>query len=107
MAINTYLIPMIKLGVVIFAAGCLFYLFYYILKMIGLFKIFKRKKKIPDEVYEFIINKINEKGEKEGWIEITEHFSKFPKKQQELWVQAYLEVKQELKGGENANTRKT
>lgn len=99
MSISSTLVPIIGGAFIIVLGIVLFYFLYSLLRMVGFFNLFRRKIKIPDEVYSFVIQKINE--EEQPFIRIAEHFSKFPKKQQDLYVQAYLEVmeEQKMKGG--------
>ncbi len=98
MPILDYAVPVIGGAFILGFVCVLFALIYRLLKMVGVFKLFKRKIKISDEIYEFVIEQINEDKVK-AFQNISEHFSNMPRKQQQLYVQAYLEVKDELKGG--------
>lgn len=62
----------------------------YLMKMFGLTRLFKRKPKIPEEVYEQVALWIQEGF---TFTQIAEKISKFNKKTQEKYINAYLEVK--------------
>lgn len=72
--------------------GWIIYLFYWVLKQFGLFK-----KKPKQEIYQEIINKIDE-GKSFNDILPTN----INKKQQEQYINAYLDIKEaekEIEGG--------
>lgn len=89
------ILPVVK-GVVFFGVlAIIFYGFYRLLKLIGFFRIFKRKVKVSQEVYVDVADQI-EQGAR--FRDIAEYFSKFPKRIQNQYIQAYYEIKS-LKGG--------
>ena len=78
--------------------GGLFFLFIafvlgligWLLKKVGLFKLFKRRTKVPEKIYIEVAQHLLESG---SFDTLAEKFSKFDKKIQDLYIKAYLEIK--------------
>ena len=90
--IGEFIIPIISGSLIIFLFSIIGYGFYWILNKIGFFKLFKRKPKISDDIYEFIIERIS-KGEKLS--DIVQYATKFPLRTQEKYINAYFELMKE------------
>ena len=92
--VTDILIPIIKGAFGIFFVLWMIFFFYLILKFTGMLKlikdIFKRDKKISDEIYEYVAVAISEG---ETLSDVAQYSSKFSKKTQNQYIDAYLEVK--------------
>lgn len=84
----------IIMGVVIlFLVFWIFWVIWWVIKNLGMLKMFKRKPKIDEYAYMKVLEMLEEG---KNWTAIAEHFSKYPFKEQQKYINAYFEIKGEL-----------
>ena len=91
MAATESIIDILTGAVVLFIVFWLLYVFYWILKTVGIIKMFK--KKVPDEVYEDLVSQ-KKQGKK-----LEDIIKDKSKKKQEMYIRAFIDI-QKLEGGE-------
>ena len=88
-SLTQILIPIFK-GVIFFIfVGFVLYGLFSLLKLIGIFKLFSGKRKIPDYVYVEISNHI---ADGKSYDDLLQYLTRFPKWKQEQYIYAYDEM---------------
>jgi len=90
MTLTDVILPVVSGVVFVVVLLVILYGAYFILKLLGITKLFKKKPKISDEVYIEVIKKIRNN---ETFDEIMEKTSKYPLRRQQEYLDAYLKVK--------------
>ena len=97
MAINDIIIPIVWGAVIMGIIAWFLFMFYWILKVTGLLKLIGKlyHKKPSEEIYVEVAKQLKEN---KSFEDFAVYISKFPKKIQNKYIEAYLEIR-ELKGG--------
>ena len=101
MAILDYVISGFKGASVIFVFGLFIWIIYIMLRALGITKLFPqlfKSKKYDESIYQEVANRLVA-GEK--FEDIMQSATRFNKSVQQKYIQAYIEVQEELKGGKD------
>lgn len=91
MTLTDTVTPIIKGVIVVFLLCLIGYLIYWVIKHLGLGKMFKKKEKIDETIYQEVADSL---ARGETFNEIAELFNNKPLPIQQKYVQAYLELRQ-------------
>lgn len=99
MNIPEFIIAVFKGSILVAFCFFVLYGFYWMLKKTGIFKLFKRKIKPTQEIYEEVADNM-EKGN--TFDDLAQEITKYPIQTQHQYLQAYLDFKK-VKGGIKQN----
>lgn len=89
------LISIVKGAVALAFVIWILYLFYWVFKKIGFFRLFEASP--SEEIFKEILDK---QQEGKSFDEIFQEVTKYPRKKQKQYITAYIKIN-ELKGGAN------